>query len=574
MRVDAAGVAAAAGVVAGACCAAARALRGGRRRSRRRRQRQVGQQPEPDAGQLHGAGGHCALVLRLLQQEPGIRQLELRRQTLAVAELGDPVGPLRLLHDARRGLPGGARVGELEPGRGLVERRQLLRELETGAALDEIRARRQLVCLQPAAGEDRHGRGRADGPVGAELAPTRETRIGDAAERRAHADRRQALRPRDADSLFALLHVVAGLRHGGAGTRAFGAGFGGGDRRRPARGRRRQDRRLQRRHELQRLIERQIEQLLQTQVGEVALVAHANHLRPLGIARHLRAQQIELGHAPRLALLPHLVGGSLCLREGLFRDHDQAIGQHRVEIRLRDVERELRPRRGQRQRRVRTTEPRLCLLCLQAPARVDVLRECEIDSIRVRLPERQGKVVVCALATVAAAERVRGRRAVAQRALDLGDAVLERRLRVHQERNAGRAGRIEQAGELRRQRAIVGGHRRHLRQPFAADALLLALSPRHAGSGNRHLLALRLGQLQRLVQRQHARGRRRLPRRHGRTGFGYRVPTLHQLGAQGAGNRKQDDAHGEDTTRPTVRISIVHVRHCHCGLVLGACRAC
>ena len=49
---------------------------------------------------------------------------------------------------------------------------------------------------------------------------------------------------------------------------------------------------------------------------------------PLGIARHLRAQQIELGHASRLALLPHLVGGSLCLRERLFGDHDQAIGQH------------------------------------------------------------------------------------------------------------------------------------------------------------------------------------------------------------------------------------------------------
>ena len=57
--------------------------------------------------------------------------------------------------------------------------------------------------------------------------------------------------------------------------------------------------------------------------------------RPLGVARDLRAQQIELRHASGLALLPHLLGGPLGLRQRLFGNHDQAIAQHRVEVRLR-----------------------------------------------------------------------------------------------------------------------------------------------------------------------------------------------------------------------------------------------
>ena len=127
------------------------------RSRRRRRQRQVGQQREPDASQLHVAGGHRALALRLLQQQPRIRQLELRRQPLAIAQLGDLVGPLApaarcppSTSQAARALASSSRVEASSSAASSCVSWSRAR-LSTRS-----RARRQLVCLEPAAGEDRH----------------------------------------------------------------------------------------------------------------------------------------------------------------------------------------------------------------------------------------------------------------------------------------------------------------------------------------------------------------------------------------------------------------------------------
>src|SRR5690606_14555824 len=61
---------------------------------------------------LHVARGLHAVGLRHLERDAGIRKFELRRQPLAVAQLGNLVGPLCLLDGAGAGGPG--RFGRFE----------------------------------------------------------------------------------------------------------------------------------------------------------------------------------------------------------------------------------------------------------------------------------------------------------------------------------------------------------------------------------------------------------------------------------------------------------------------------
>ena len=169
--------------------AAAGARPGRRRRGRRLRrrcgaaapaaaapalgERQIRQQREPHARDLHVARGLRAIGLRLLQQQPRVGQLELRRQAFAIAQLGDLVGALRLLHGAGGRFPRGARVGELQPAS--TRRRAWPARASAAAAPASRRGRRardDFVRLDAAAGEDRHLRGRADRPVGAEVVRT------------------------------------------------------------------------------------------------------------------------------------------------------------------------------------------------------------------------------------------------------------------------------------------------------------------------------------------------------------------------------------------------------------------
>ena len=92
----------------------------------------------------------------------------------------------------------------------------------------------------------------------------------------------------------------------------------------------------------QRIVERDLEQLLEAQVGDVAIAPRLDERRPLVVARDLRAQQVELRHvadlAPELRLLEHELG----LRERRLRDRDETVGERRVEVGLGDVELHLR----------------------------------------------------------------------------------------------------------------------------------------------------------------------------------------------------------------------------------------
>ena len=113
--------------------------------------------------------------------------------------------------------------------------------------------------------------------------------------------------------------------------------------------------------------------MLQSQIGEVAGIAPPDDLGTLTIARDLRAQQVELRDPSGFTLLPHLLGGASGLRQGGLRDRHEAVAQHRVEIGLRDVERQLRASRGQRQRGILAAEAGPGILGLQPAAGVDVL---------------------------------------------------------------------------------------------------------------------------------------------------------------------------------------------------------
>ena len=94
-------------------------------------------------------------------------------------------------------------------------------------------------------------------------------------------------------------------------------------------------------------IGRQIEQLSQPHEGEVTVGSPLDHERLLRVTRHLRPQLLELGLVADLAAEPDLAQRRLRLVHGRLRDEIQLIRQRGVVVGARDIEHQLRPRRGQ-----------------------------------------------------------------------------------------------------------------------------------------------------------------------------------------------------------------------------------
>ena len=177
----------------------------------------------------------------------------------------------------------------------------------------------------------------------------------------------------------------------------------------------------------------QIEQPLEAQVGQRTIDALANQHRLLGVAIDARAQDLEFrlsaGAEPRLYLPQR--------RAGLFqcggRNVDQLIAENGVVVGLRDLEQQLRPRRGQPQLR-RLVSDAASATC--APLRPPEYRFCENDNearqVFVRPNGRSSKSTGRHwIRRTAAADG-----AAVDRALDFADAGIERRLRIERKRRA------------------------------------------------------------------------------------------------------------------------------------------
>src|SRR5687768_3084955 len=128
--------------------------------------RQVGQQRRPRPRHLQVARGQRAIGLGLPRQQQRIGQLELRREAGLVPHLRYLVGTHCLLHGARRGRPRSARCHQLRPRRTRVERGQLLDLPQLDARALHVGPGHHLVALLAPTGQEGHGHGRADRPVG------------------------------------------------------------------------------------------------------------------------------------------------------------------------------------------------------------------------------------------------------------------------------------------------------------------------------------------------------------------------------------------------------------------------
>src|SRR5439155_14025098 len=115
-------------------------------------QRQVPQKREPHARDGEVARRLRAVRQRLLEQQPRLREIGLRRNAFAIAYLIDPVRALRLLRGSLARAP--PRVGLLErvERHARVQRRELTRLPQARARFVEPCLRNQLVALDPAAG--------------------------------------------------------------------------------------------------------------------------------------------------------------------------------------------------------------------------------------------------------------------------------------------------------------------------------------------------------------------------------------------------------------------------------------
>ena len=130
--------------------------------------------------------------------------------------------------------------------------------------------------------------------------------------------------------------------------------------------------------------ELEMEQLLETDVRHVAIGASLDQHRHLVVARHLRAQEIELRRVPHLAAELRLRERRVRLRERRRGNGDEPVGELRVVVRLRHVERELRVRGREPNRRAPPAGVRRPVLRSDAAAREEVLREREPEIPLVR----------------------------------------------------------------------------------------------------------------------------------------------------------------------------------------------
>ena len=285
---------------------------------------------------------------------------------------------------------------------------------------------------------------------------------------RLERDRRLALGVGDRHAFLAHLDAEIRLRDGRAqARRRRRLGFGQPGREPRRRG---QPRIVELGGELDRLPERQIDQLLEPEVGDVAVVAGADARRLQRVAIDLGAQQLELRDQAGLALGARLLQRARRLRQRLVGDAEDPIGQRRVVERLRHVERELGLGLPDRQRRRFAAEPRLALERALAAAGVDQLREREAEAVGVGLSERQvGEGVVAAV--LAAADGVG----------------------------------VEDAFELGLQGAVVGRGAGQLRQALAVHLGLDAAGAADTGLGDEDGFIADVGERQGIVERQHPR---------------------------------------------------------------------
>jgi hypothetical protein len=253
---------------------------------------------------------------------------------------------------------------------------------------------------------------------------------------------------------------------------------------------------------LKRCIEGKVEQLLEAQVGDVAVTLARDQHRALVVARDGGAQQVELALVADAARDSGLPEQFLGLGEGGVGDGDEAIREHGVEVGLRDVERELGALRAEIDFRGALSGFGCRREGSDAAARVD--RLCNRKSERVLVLRAEAD-----LAEVDALRRGAGGRLI-ERCLTLRGGGgggnlwcadgLGLRCRIRR-RAAG------EGGELRLQRAGVGEARVDLWVVRAARLLHLAGGAGDARAGDLERLALARGEADRLVEREgRARG--------------------------------------------------------------------
>src|SRR5688572_17504804 len=127
--------------------------------------REIRQQRDTRARHLKVTGRNGSIGLGLLALHSRIRQLELRRDAGAIADVGDLVRAIGLLDCPGGGLPRDARRKKLRPRRSRVERGDLLHLAFLQKRLFELRARDLLVTSLPPASQQRHAHADTDGPV-------------------------------------------------------------------------------------------------------------------------------------------------------------------------------------------------------------------------------------------------------------------------------------------------------------------------------------------------------------------------------------------------------------------------
>ena len=293
------------------------------------------------------------------------------------------------------------------------------------------------------------------------------------------------------------------------GERAVHRRFGGDQ---PGRERRRRQLGIVQRHrQLQIGVSRQIEQLLQPQIGDLAVGALADHQRRQVVAADPRPQQLELRLRAGVEADLRLPQRHFGLADRFERDVDQPVAERRIVVRLRGLEQQLGAGRGERRGRPTRARPPRCPAARRI--RPPENRFCENDRLRRQVFERpNGSASASPSVSVGRSPPLPNRppptapQSIARSISATRDSIVPAGIGIERRAGAG-AGAAEEAGELRRQRPIVAGRHVQLRKQAAAGARLFTLGAPDPGGRDRNRFAALFRQLQHLFERQRA-GRR------------------------------------------------------------------
>ena len=292
-----------------------------------------------------------------------------------------------------------------------------------------------------------------------------------------------------------------------------------------------------------------MQQLLEPHVRDITVGTPLDQHGHLIVACHLRAQEVEFGGVsnfpPELRLRECRIG----LRQRRLRDHDQPIGELRIVVRLRHVQRELR---------LRGRQADGCA----SPAGVcgSVLRGDSTAREQVLL-QRQPEIPLVCRAKAEVLERAEGvaPRAAAERGLEQREPLIHGRVGVHEERAAGGRARTvaaeAQSLELRLERARVASGAEDLGQELAARLVALPFGARHTRARDREIRALCRGAAQGIVERKPPHVRARGCVAPLRTGNG----------------REEDNGDGEDRERRPGTSAFLHGRKLTISIKLARC---